>query len=230
MAELGDHAEASWCTLTYDERHVPPTLVKSHLADAVRELRRVNRFRFLACGEYGEARGRPHYHLIAFGLGARSLRAGLSRVWRVGLVDVDEVTPDVVSYVAGYVQKKCAGWQGRYTRDVQVSEWGEEFVHQPPFRAVSRMPGLGTGLMRRYPDAWRDHIVWNGRLCPPPRIAREISEERLSEAEVAERRWYRDEAAAAARAAQTWQNPLHDLKTEQIARSRAAEIHLRRRL
>lgn len=230
MAELSDHRAASWCTLTYEDRYCPPTLVKSHLTDAVRELRRFDRFRYLACGEYGELRGRPHYHLIAFGLEARQLRAGLSRVWRVGLVDVDEVTPDVVSYVAGYVQKKCAGWQGRYTREVQVSEWGEEFLHQPPFRAVSRRPGLGSSFIRRYAEAWREHIVWNGKLCPPPRFARLIAEESMSEAEVAERRYYRDDAAAAARAAQTWQNPRHDENSERISRARAAEVHLKRRL
>lgn len=229
MAEYGEHLTASWCTLTYAPQYCPPTLVKADLVDVVRELRRSLSFRFLGCGEYGERRSRPHYHLVCFGVAARQLRSALEDgIWKRGIIDVDDVTPDVVSYVAGYVQKKCAGWRGEVTSDVQVDEHGEEFVYQAPFRAVSRMPGLGAALIRRYPSSWREHVIWNGREVPPPRYARLVSEKLMSEAEVDERRFAREVSSS-----ESWWakgNPRHDMNSERIRRSQAGESFLKRGL
>lgn len=229
MAEYGEHDTASWCTLTYAPKYCPPTLVKSDVVEVIRELRRTLKFRYLGCGEYGERRSRPHYHLVAFGVGARQLRAALEDgVWRKGVIDVDDVSPAVISYVAGYVQKKCAGWRGNVTSDVQVDEHGEEFVYQPPFRCMSRMPGLGSALIRRYPDSWREHVIWNGQKVPPPRYARLVSERRMSDAELSERQYAREVDSSVS----WWSkgNARHDLNSERIRRSRAAEIFLKRGL
>ena len=55
--EQRDHLVSTFVTLTYDEKHLPPTLQKAHLSGWVKRLRSAvhpHTFRFFASGEYGE--------------------------------------------------------------------------------------------------------------------------------------------------------------------------------
>lgn len=104
-----------------------PTLADSHLRNFIKQLRnfeageihdfgenrdgkrRVYRgLRYFAVGEYGTRRGRPHYHLMLFGVGCSSKEVQLiSKAWdNKGFVDVKPFTPERCVYIAGYVQKK----------------------------------------------------------------------------------------------------------------------------
>jgi len=63
---------ASWfLTLTYNDRHLPPdkSLSKDDLTKFLKRFRKNtgSRIRYLACGEYGDLRLRPHFHLILWG-------------------------------------------------------------------------------------------------------------------------------------------------------------------
>ena len=61
----------SFITLTYKDN--PHFLVKKDLQDFMKRLRRYleyhgykEKIRYFACGEYGEKRGRPHYHILIY--------------------------------------------------------------------------------------------------------------------------------------------------------------------
>lgn len=169
--ELLEHREpSSFVTLTYADEHLPPTLQKLHLSAFVKRLRaRVapRRFRFFACGEYGERTRRPHYHAILFGLRDS---ASVQASWSHGFTRSDPVSDAVIAYVAGYTAKKLS-FAERSEERLDTAT-GELFRHQPPFLLMSRRPGVG-GAARRHWRSWQDHAIWDGRKVPVPRFLHE---------------------------------------------------------
>ena len=64
-------------------------------------------FRYFAVGEYGTRFGRPHYHIMFFGIGSDSLSRRIMEIgWNKGFIKVEPFTPERCVYIAGYVQKK----------------------------------------------------------------------------------------------------------------------------
>lgn len=183
--ELQDHFHACWSTLTYEEKYVPPTLDKAALSACVKRLRA--RFphrviRFFGSGEYGERRGRPHYHVIWFGLPC-SIQSDLESVWKMGGVQVDPITEGTIPYVAGYVYKKVGGVS---TQRIRVDySTGEEYEYQPPFVLMSRNPGIAARAAARFASSWRKTAMYSGYEVPVPRYlhaayAAEASPEELA--------------------------------------------------
>lgn len=94
MAEASLHEDNWFLTLTYDDARCDfdPMFVglqPEHLQKFTESMRlackyRGVRFRFFACGEYGDEFGRPHYHLSLFGVPADFL----------GLEDSDSLKSD----------------------------------------------------------------------------------------------------------------------------------------
>lgn len=162
--ELAQHESSKWCTLTYDEEHLPPTLRKRDLSGFLKRLRaRGERVRFFASGEYGERTQRPHYHAILFGLSDPSR---VQDSWRYGHSRVDPVSPAAISYVAGYCAKKV-GWQLESGERVDY-DTGEVYEWQPPFIQMSRRPGIGAAA-RSFSASWRRFAVHAGSPMPVPR-------------------------------------------------------------
>lgn len=164
------HKESCFITLTYDQEHMPPggNISKRDLQLFFKRLRRRleretakvclqvpmsawpgllkrDRFRYVACGEYGGQTHRPHYHLILFGRdfleGAIPINSDLythkllEEVWGKGIVSIAPVSMASICYVCGYVQKK---------------------VGDPDtFRLESRRPGIGHDWLDRYGDSAR---------------------------------------------------------------------------
>lgn len=186
--ELQLHSVASFVTLTYSERYEPPTLSKKHLSRFVRYMRRkmprdsdgnLLPLRVFGCGEYGEQRGRPHYHAILFGTADQE---AAERSWGQGFVTMTPVTPERVSYTAGYCAKKLGFFRPK-GEEVDF-ETGEVYVHQPPFLQMSRRPGI-AGDFRRFSRSWRSSAVWQGREFPVPRFLHSSWKESASESELA---------------------------------------------
>lgn len=163
--ELSSHPVASFVTLTYSERYVPPTLSKRHLSLFFKRLRKRlgGGIRFFGCGEYGEKFGRPHYHALVFGTRDEEV---IRASWTMGFATVAEVNPARISYVAGYCAKKL-GFFGVAEERVDFAT-GEIYRYQPPFLQMSRRPGIG-GAARRFVQSWRTSAVWQGREVPVPR-------------------------------------------------------------
>lgn len=103
-----------------------PTLRKKDLKDFWKRLRKhldkqEIKIRYVACGEYGPKRGRPHYHAVVFGWKPEDLKlykfnhqneplyksAILQKIWGCGFVTIGELNFQTASYTARYVQKKA---------------------------------------------------------------------------------------------------------------------------
>jgi len=142
--------------------------------------------RFFACGEYGEGRGRPHYHLLLFGFdfpdkvylkesagGAKLYRSPmLEHLWPCGFSCTGAVTYESAAYVARYILKKTLGDGGK-SYDVAdpetgeiVGELGREFV------TMSRRPGIGAAWIKRWHGEVYgrsdNYVVVRGQRMRPP--------------------------------------------------------------
>lgn len=155
MVEAMAHSAVCMVTLTYNPRHLPSdgSLIPSDVSSFLKRLRRryeravacdrrcaslCSRLRVFAVGEYGGRFGRPHYHLLVFGLDHRSRVAGLSLkrlcelAWRkagsgsMGFVDVGRrFSFATAAYLSGYVTKghNVAGHAALAGRHPEFSRW-----------------------------------------------------------------------------------------------------------
>lgn len=181
------HERNCFVTLTYDPAHLPfnGSLDVTHWQLFAKRLRKnVGPFRFLHCGEYGDANLRPHYHACIFGLDFRDdssvfqekadyevrISPTLTDTWGMGFCTVGNLTMQSAAYVARYVMKKVGGpsAEAHYTR--VDTETGEEFVVKREYVTMSRRPGLGARWFEKfhsdvYPD---DFCVEGGKKFRPP--------------------------------------------------------------
>lgn len=189
MHESEFHAANSFLTLTLSQENLPDdgSLSKRTLQLGLKRIRKAcGSFRYLACGEYGDRFGRPHYHACVFGLDWRGDRRPhpsrgdyqlyrserLERAWGLGMVVIGDLTFESAAYVARYTTKKRTGPRSdeAYERAVDIHT-GEVLSVEREFALMSRKPGLG----RKWFDRWandvypRDQVVVRGRLSRPPR-------------------------------------------------------------
>lgn len=186
------HEENSFITLTYSDDNLPhgllrPTLVPHDLKLFWKRLRKEvghERFRYYACGEYGERRHRPHYHAIVFGLDFedktvvdRNPKTGdsyyssaqLNRVWGLGSCIIGDVTYESASYVARYLIDKKTG-----NKRLFYDEQGIE----PEFCRMSRRPGIGADWLYKFKEEVlaHDNVVHDGRKRGLPRYYSKLLE------------------------------------------------------
>lgn len=134
-----DGLQSSFVTLTYAPQYLPQnctsdgvyaTLRKKDLQDFFKRLRS-NYFykyneklplRYIACGEYGDTFGRPHYHVLFFGLSDRAVSALLLgqkllksgrkkkvRAWSFGEIQIKPLLSGGIRYVLKYLNKSPTG-------------------------------------------------------------------------------------------------------------------------
>lgn len=159
---------SSFLTLTYRSGELPAnrSLLKEDHQKFFKRLRQrlkrdfgVGPIKYYMCGEYGERKGRPHYHVVLFGWnfpdrievpnnpGSRDplyTSPLLEEVWGKGEVRIGDVTSESAAYVARYTMKKLRGENGKrfYAARKQVA----------PYTACSK--GVGRRHFERYR---RDH-------------------------------------------------------------------------
>lgn len=185
--ELQQHKSAVFTTLTYDDDHLPLTLQKEVLPVWVRALRKnkgAKSIRFFACGEYGERTQRPHYHAILYGASMADQQL-IEEKWPYGHTRTEPITPRRIAYTAGYCQKKI-GY--RHIPHERVSADGEPYTWQPPFRDMSRRPGIG-GQARQWVDSWRIYAIKDGHKMAVPRFLHEAWKAQATEAEKEQLDW-----------------------------------------
>jgi len=188
----------SFITLTYDPEHLPVDggLHIEHFQKFIKKLRKKagSGVRYFCCGEYGENRGRPHFHVILFNYsfkdkqlhtvrrGHRLYRSDSCRAfWSdQGNVLLGNVTFQSCAYVARYIMKKVIGQPGYYSflKSEYIGKMGPfpftedayDFL-RPPFITMSRRPGIGKTFFDRYGiEIYRDDlVVVDGKRMKVPR-------------------------------------------------------------
>lgn len=129
--EQAQSSASYFVTLTYSDQHRLGTLHYEHVQQFLKLLRRSVRkvrVRFFCSGEYGELRGREHWHLNIFSTANLKLRAGQQAIeqWRHGAIFVGTLTQASMGYAAKYVVEG-----------------------KPAITQMSRRPGLGVPGIRR---------------------------------------------------------------------------------
>ena len=189
-AAFHDQDECHFITLTYAPEHLPPlgTLVTKDWQDFARRWRKkIGKFRYFHCGEYGDEKGRPHYHACVFGMTLPDLihdgktNSGedayysetLEQIWGKGKTQVGELTFESAAYVARYVMKKVNGKkkeEGHYNvNDEEGNVVGEL---KPEYTTMSRKPGIGKKWIEKYAsDVYpRDEVIINAKRTRPPKF------------------------------------------------------------
>lgn len=157
LLEASHYDNNCFVTLTYNDDHLPPCLVRKDYQDFFKRLRQYCKRNGLPSprefyrGEYGERFSRPHFHFIGFNLDFPDKRvlyyvykgkrlkefvpgsypiytsAILEKLWGKGFVTIAPVNLQNIKYVANYLDK------------------GQSPIayEAPPFHGWSNRPGLG---------------------------------------------------------------------------------------
>lgn len=153
MLEARKHDFSAFVTLTFDKEHYVESVSPKELQVFLKKFRKVcwpTKIRFYAVGEYGDRRGRPHYHLCLFGLPTGELDKISQLVltaWDKGGVHVGTLTSGSAAYVASYTTK---GW----TKKDDVRLKGKH----PEFARMSLRPGIGATYIDDFGASIREGI------------------------------------------------------------------------
>ena len=167
------HKHSYFVTLTYRDSCLPISkftgeaiLIKEEFDLWVKRLRSVIDCRVLGCGEYGDVTGRPHFHAIIYTdddlqlsqVGVNVFKSKvLEYTWRFGISECSIADAGCMSYVSGYVLKKC-------------KQIADDDPHQP-FRYLPRRPGLGMQYLEDH-DVLADGKVYGdfGKDCKTRKV------------------------------------------------------------
>lgn len=170
MCEALEHSGNYMLTLTYDNKNLPmadivldsgevlqlPTLFKSDFQKFMKRLRKrfePHKIRFYGIGEYGPKNGRPHFHIIVFGLPEQELdfeilkynQNGSTRYPLFRSDTLDELWP--YGFILGQqLTWECAAYCARYVTDkvLDNKEQYENLGLAEEFSLMSRRPGIGA--------------------------------------------------------------------------------------
>lgn len=113
--------------------------------------------KFYGCGEYGERRKRPHYHLILFNVMDTK---NITESWKFGNVHIDDVNSNTIEYCVKYINKE----------EKIPYKW---FDGIPEFSLMSK--GIGKNYINDQAKDWHkqeynNYVVVNGKVkVPTPR-------------------------------------------------------------
>lgn len=192
------HNRACFITLTYSTEKLPAnsSLDKRDLSLFFKRLRdKLDvRIRYFACGEYGEKKGRPHYHVCLFGwrpdnddklLVAISKKGNrqygskiISKCWGLGRAVWTNFDSSCARYTAHYTADKIKGLK-KDEPDPETGLRPYEIIDRdgviwklcPEFQVSSLKPAIGLPwLEKNYREVFpADSVVMDGREYPPPR-------------------------------------------------------------
>lgn len=144
MNECSLYKDNCFITLTYRNNPIELNL-RDYQLFLKRLRKKIGKFRYFLCGEYGSKKRRPHYHLIVFGWKPQDLeyfftdKSGciiyqskfLEQIWSLGFVSVGDLTLQSAKYVAKYMQKQV--------------DYGDL---KKPFIRMSLKPGIGANFIK----------------------------------------------------------------------------------
>lgn len=192
MNETVYHKKSCFLSLTYDDEFLPVnhSLDKSALQKFLKRLRkRVGvPIRYFACGEYGEEKLRPHFHICLFGLGEddevflNKIRRKTGRgnyVWQCKMKDwkfgncyVGMLDYDSACYVARYTSKKLLANDSK----IPDKQFWQDRGLLPPYLVMSNRPGIGAEYVRDNFNRLkkREYVLAKGGVkAPLPRYYRQ---------------------------------------------------------
>ena len=190
-----------YITFTYNDENLPQDwgLQPQHMTLFWKRLRKTDvgkNIRYFMCGEYGDGRGRPHYHAIVFNLrlddkkfykrsGEYNLYTSefIEKVWGYGYCPIGDVTLQSAQYVAKYIMKKRTGEDAKLYYHYIDSD-GVVHDRMPEYVRMSRRPGIGAGFIRDYKtDVYpKDYVTIDGRKHRPGRYYdNALTEEEMKE-------------------------------------------------
>lgn len=190
------HESSCFVTLTYNETNLPwdHSLDVEHWQLFAKRLRKkVGKFRFLHCGEYGDELRRPHYHALLFGVDFSDDRQPipgtkppswhsptLEKLWGYGFTQLSDVTFGSASYVAGYCIKKVNGDKAEQHYSRTCDHSGQVWNVKPDYATMSRNKGLGTSWFNKYHSEVypSDQVIINGTPLPPPKFYDKLLKEK----------------------------------------------------
>lgn len=131
-------SSAFFLTLTYNDEHLPEggELSLYDLQTFIKRLRKENPgIRYFAVGEYGTDLDRPHYHAVLFNLVDLNL---VTKHWHHGFVKGSRANAGRIRYMVSYMALPA------------------DHKHKtPPFRVMSRNPGIGKNYVTQMGDFHR---------------------------------------------------------------------------
>lgn len=183
------HEDNCFITLTYDDKYLPEH-GSLHKPDLQKFFKRVRKnldvkFKYYACGEYGDETQRAHYHACMFGVDFKDkiafkkigehqlyISAQLNQLWGLGNTSIGNLTFETAAYTARYVMKKQTGLAKGGKGYVRLDEeTGEVIPLVQPFALMSQ--SLAAAWLRSYHadiyGADKDYIVIRGKRMRPPK-------------------------------------------------------------
>lgn len=166
MLEQKNWKESIFVTLTYDDANLPAagSLIPKHLTLFLKRVRRNYDlpFRYYAVGEYGDLHGRPHFHLVMFGIG-KCIEL-IQKAWSCktcgkpfGLVHIGEVNNQSTRYITGYIVKKLKkGNEKLGTREPEFCRMSRGGAVKGGIGAPS-IDRIGKNLMKN--KYWKPRVV-----------------------------------------------------------------------
>lgn len=167
LLESINHAYSSFITLTYNNFFLPyphtynGSLFSKDLTLFFKRLRSNTgrKFRYYACGEYGEKDERPHYHIALFGYSQLEGKGEIEKAWSykgypMGIVHVGELNNFSARYIAGYISKKL-GWDKQNDQYESIELRGRE----KQYHVMSRNPALGADTIKKIAGKTGDRKV-----------------------------------------------------------------------
>lgn len=183
------HLESCMVNLTYNDAHLPQhgQLLKSDLQKFFKRLRKlIGPFRYVACGEYGERRRRPHFHIALYGRDFREERLfyghgsrgdpmftakTIADAWSLhgeslGLHTLGTLTFESAAYIARYITQALNESDKLSLLPLHVDkETGEIIKPNPPFLVMSRANGgIGAEWFDKY---FAKDVFPHGRVITP---------------------------------------------------------------
>lgn len=159
MLEQQDSESSTFVTLTYGKESHTGTLVYQHVQGFLKRLRKniPSPVRFFCAGQYGELRGREHWHLCLFGVSSEMLKTLAERTLSEPSGLQSEVTP-YLAYRYLAVQPTSLWPHGGFAIDVlneQRCRYAAKYSLKTGYNKreaiayMSRKPGLGLEQMRQ---------------------------------------------------------------------------------
>lgn len=174
---------ASFCCFTYSDDYLPEngSLRKRDLQLFIKRLRSnisyknpIKKFKYIACGEYGDSFGRAHYHAVFIGLTDYECSKYAKNAWidvetgnQLGLYDIQPLGRGGMRYVSKYCTKQIKGKKA-------IEMYDKEGLERP-FLIRSVKMGY-QWLNDNYADIIDKNYCYikNGKLVPIPKYYRNI--------------------------------------------------------